>query len=279
MFAADLENPWIAAVREAPRRRPAALVALIGLGVALALAIASRAAVPAAGQVVASLLAFVGLGVAAIIGTRLEGRRLWPRESFGPAAGFGGLALGLGAVFACAAVASIAGATGMIVGPPLAPLGAIVAALLVAALGAAAQEMFFRGWIQPVLGAAWGVWPGVLITAAAFAALHLAAGAHGLLVAVNLVLAGLLLGLLALRSGGLAAPTAAHLMWTWTGFIGPAASPAGVVAQVRLHGPTLWSGADQGLGGSLAATVVLLVLIATILTVSSQAAPARAPKA
>ncbi|HEY2050705.1 MAG TPA: CPBP family glutamic-type intramembrane protease [Caulobacteraceae bacterium] len=279
MFAADLDNPWIIASRQAPRRPPATLVALIGAIVAGALVFASRAVAPAAGQVVSSFITFVGLALAAIVATRLEGRRLWPHEAFGPAAAFGGLAMGLGAVFACAAVASIAGASGMIMGPPLVPPGVIVTALLVAALGAAAQEMFFRGWIQPVLGAAWGVWPGLLVTAAAFAAFHVAAGAHGPLVVGNLLLTGVLLGLLALRSGGLAAPTAAHLMWTWTGFIGPASSPEGVLAQVRLHGPALWTGGDQGLAGSLAVTAVLLVLGATILTVRPQAVVAPEPRA
>jgi membrane protease YdiL (CAAX protease family) len=163
------------------------------------------------------------------------------------------------------------GAVGMIIAPPAFPTAALAAGMLLAALGAATQEMFFRGWIQPVLGAAWGVWPGLFVTSLAFAAFHVAAGAHGPLVVLNLLLAGLLLGLLALRSGGLMTSSAAHLIWAWTGFAGLATSPVQLTIQVRLRGPVLWSGRDAGLGGSLAVTAVLLILLLAIVTLRSEA--------
>ncbi|HSZ51615.1 MAG TPA: CPBP family glutamic-type intramembrane protease [Caulobacteraceae bacterium] len=276
MFAADFANPWIMSVRQARRRTPAAVVAIVGLIFPGALLFVGHATASIAGQAPSDLIVFACLAIAAIVATRLEGRRLWPRETYGLAAVIGGVALGLGAVFACAAVASIAGAVGVITGPSSLPAGPLAAAILIAALGAAAQEMFFRGWIQPVLCAAWGAWPGLFLTAAAFAVFHVAAGPQGPLAVVNLLLAGLLLGLLALRSGGLATSTAAHLMWTWSAFAGVALSPTGPIAQVRLSGPTLWSGGDQGLGGSLATTAVLVVLLASLQTVKPRVVAPRA---
>lgn len=279
MFAADFENPWIIAAQRAPRRPNAVLVCLAGVVVAGGLLLARRAATPVAGEILPNLLVFAGLAAAAVVATRLEGRRLWPEETFGVATVVGGLALGLGAVFACTAVAFIMGAVGMIIAPPAFPTAALAGGMLLAAVGAVTQEMFFRGWIQPVVAAAWGVWPGLFLTAVAFAAFHVAAGAHGTLVIVNLLLTGLLLGLLALRSGGLTVPSAVHLIWAWTGFAGLATSPAQLTIQVRLRGPVLWSGHDSGLGGSLAVTAILLVLLLAVVTVRSEtdAAP-RAPE-
>ena len=276
MYAADLANPWIMSVRQAPRRAPAAIVAVVALVLPGVLLFAGRATESIAGRTVSDLIVFACLALAAVIATRLEGRRLWPRETYGLAAVIGGLALGLGAVFACAAVAFIAGATGVLAGPSDLPNGALAAAVLVAALGAAAQELFFRGWVQPGLCADWGVWPGLLLTAGAFAVLHVAAGLQGAVPAINLLLAGLLLGLLALRSGGLAASVAAHLTWVWSAFAGLALSPNGPIAQVRLSGPALWSGGDKGLGGSLAATAVLSALLASLMTVRSRVSAPRA---
>ena len=269
MFATDLENPWIAAVRQAPRRAPAAIIAAVGLVIPGALLFGSRGAVWNGPEGLSNLVVFACLAVAAVIGALLEGRRLWPRETYGLAAVIGGLALGLGSVLACVAVASIAGAPGVITAPSGVPVEGLIAAILVAALGAAAQEVFFRGWLQPTLCAGWGAWFGILFTAAAFVAFHVAAGPQGVLGSVNLLLTGLLLGLLALRSGGLAAPVAAHVIWAWCSFTGVGLSAPGPIVEVQLRGPALWSGGDQGLGGSLAATLVLAALLVSLLTVKA----------
>ncbi|MBV8681555.1 MAG: hypothetical protein JO111_01675 [Caulobacteraceae bacterium] len=66
---------------------------------------------------------------------------------------------------------------------------------------------------------------------------------------------------------------ATHLIWIWTAFGGLALSQQGLIGQVQLRGPVLLSGGDQGLGGSLATTAVLLVLVASILTVRARTVP------
>ena len=93
MFAADLENPWIVAVQQARRRPRAVLVLLAGVAIAAALLFARLTAVPLAGEILPNLLVFPGLALAAVIATRLEGRRVWPEETFGVATVVGGLAL------------------------------------------------------------------------------------------------------------------------------------------------------------------------------------------
>jgi membrane protease YdiL (CAAX protease family) len=272
MFAADLDNPWIVDVRRARRRTPAVLVALAGLGVAGALLAAAQALGRVAGTDLAAGLAFAVLIALAVLAGRWEGRRIWRPETYGAGAIVGGLALGLGVVLAAAALASMAGSTSVLVSPPSAsPVAALAGGVFVAALGAVAQEAWFRGWMQPALCASWGPWPGLAAVAVVFAGLHLLLGAPGVLGAVNLALAGLVLGLLALRSGGLAAPTAAHLVWTWIGFAGLGTVTDGRIVGVRLQGPALWTGGSEGLGASFAATAILVILFVTLVLVRPQA--------
>jgi membrane protease YdiL (CAAX protease family) len=129
-----------------------------------------------------------------------------------------------------------------------------------------------------VLCASWGPWLGLLATSALFAGLHMIAGAHGALAVVNLLLGGMLFGLLALRSGGLAAPAAAHFAWNWTesGVLGLDAGPTGRLLDLRLQGSALWSGGPDTMNGSLAMTIVLSALVLTLMSVKPQAAPLRA---
>ena len=52
----------------------------------------------------------------------------------------------------------------------------------------AAEELYFRGWLQPLLCARWGVWAGVIVTALLFAGLHVAGGARAPMSLLNLLL-------------------------------------------------------------------------------------------
>jgi membrane protease YdiL (CAAX protease family) len=136
-----------------------------------------------------------------------------------------------------------------------------------------AEEVFFRGWLQPLLCARWGPWFGLATTAALFGALHLIAGVHGPLAVANVFLAGLLFGLLALRSGGILAPLAAHFAWNWTesGLLGLAPAPMDSLFHLRLGGAALWSGGADAMDGSLGPTLVLLVLDACLIALGRKA--------
>jgi membrane protease YdiL (CAAX protease family) len=144
-------------------------------------------------------------------------------------------------------------------------LGITAAAVLVA-FQAGAEETFFRGWLQPILVTRWGVWPGVAVTAVLFAI------AHGILLNgwpafVNVFLAGLLFGLVALRTGRVAAAFAAHGTWNWLeqSVVGltpnPGVDPLGSVLDLKIIGPEyVGSGADE-LTGSLYLTLIFAVFV------------------
>lgn len=218
----------------------------------------------AAGQeAVFALILYGTLAAVAVVGRRLAGveqasgaQAAW--LLLGAATGIGGLALALGDAALAGGVAR--GAAGA--GAATLLLGTLVT------LGqAASEELFFRGWVQPVLVRGWGAAAGIAATAAAFAALHVAGGARAPLTLVNLALGGVLFGVLAWRSGGLAAPIAAHAGWNWSEGIlfgldpNPGAGSFGAVHDLDLTGAAMWGGSGEGLNASLAMGLVLLALI------------------
>lgn len=288
MYATDRANPWLQEAREARRRWPALAAAVAAAvfsiavlevfktwGVDLLEAIAAHTPhLPPPWPDILSTGAMQGLifGLflfAAILGTAFEERRPWR-----PARGalewtVGGILIGAGGFSTAVAIAWVMGA--------IEPAAAAVSTLATLSFGAAvvalqsiAEEAFFRGWLQPVLGAAWGPWAGLGVAAALFAGLHIVAGVQGpltgqgALAMANLFLGGLLFGLLALRAGNLYAPAAAHFAWNWaeTGLFGLNPDPSGSVIHLGFKGLALWNGGADTMNGSLASTIVLLILVA-----------------
>lgn len=136
----------------------------------------------------------------------------------------------------------------------------------------AAEEVYFRGWLQPLLGRQFGPWVGIGVTAVLFAGLHVLVGvAKAPLSMVNIALAGTLFGLLAWRTGGLAAPVLAHFGWNWAESMwlglspNPGVDPYGSILNLDMTGSALWGGSEEGLNASLAVTFVLLALCAPLI--------------
>ncbi|UYY57202.1 CPBP family intramembrane glutamic endopeptidase [Sphingomonas sp. S2-65] len=176
-----------------------------------------------------------------------------------------GFALGLLGIGLAAGYAAIAG---------VAQLGAggnggarLLAGMALVLFQAAAEELYFRGWLQPVLVRAWGVVPGIAVTALAFAALHMLGAAFAPLSFVNLLLGGLLFGTLAARAGGIAGALAAHFAWNSTEQLvlgldpNPGVGSFGALFDLDLAGAAAWGGSGEGLNASVAMTVALLVLV------------------
>jgi membrane protease YdiL (CAAX protease family) len=298
MFAADFDNPWIVDVREARRRPSAIATALAGAAFAGALLVASVTWGGAAmgrivgamgdlpqtwrdilGLAILDIVVFGALMAVALIAVHREGRPMWRREVYGMGALLGGLAFGFGGFCASTALASLAGAVSVGGGQPFStPIAPLLLGLLLTAFQSVSEETYFRGWLQPVLCSSWGPWLGLTATSILFAGLHMIAGAHGVLAVFNLLLGGLLFGLLALRSGGLVAPAAAHFAWNWTesGVLGLDTGPTGRLFDLRLHGQVLWSGGADTMNGSLAMTIVLVALVLTLLMVKPHAPAVRA---
>lgn len=260
----------------------AALV-LIG-GVALACAIvwlgqivAARiiVALPALGASGAALETTYGVTIfGALLACALAGKR-WTRSAAQPLPATSsrsmaiGAAVGAGGLGAAALLAWLAGV--MVAGS--AEHAAVTLLLLGSALvllQSASEEIYFRGWMQPVLTRAWGPHVALLATAVGFAVVHLAGGARSPATLVNLVLGGLVFGALAQR-GGLAAAICAHFGWNWSEqmllglFPNPATGGFGAAIDLDLVGSALWGGAAEGLNASIAESVILLALLPPLL--------------
>ncbi|MDB5718028.1 MAG: amino protease [Sphingomonas bacterium] len=148
------------------------------------------------------------------------------------------------------------------------------AVLLLGALlvgwSALAEELMFRGVVQPLLQRAWGGAPAVVLSAAAFTVPHYLGGWRDPLSLLNIFGAAVWFGLLALRTGGVLAPWLAHIGWNGVEALLFGASPnPGIGAygswiDVDLAGAATLGGSAEGLNASLTVTLVLAALIAPL---------------
>jgi hypothetical protein len=217
---------------------------------------------PAVQEAAFAVLLYGMLAVIGLVGRRLAGLTDPGSPAswivLGAAVGVGGLLLTLGD-------AALAGSVGR--GTAGGTPGVLLLGSLVMLGQAASEEVFFRGWLQPVLARAWGPAAAIGITAAAFAGLHIAGGERTPVTLVNLALGGLLFGLLAWRSGGIAASIAAHAGWNWSEGIvfgldpNPGAGSFGAIHDLDLAGASLWGGSGEGLNASIAMTLVLAAFL------------------
>jgi hypothetical protein len=212
-------------------------------------------------------LAAVLAGVAGV-GMRMTGRPRSPGVPASRGTALGAL-LGLACLLVATLYAQLAGdlhpAVGGTISGSLA-LGAIAITAL-----ASAEELFFRGWLQSGLARDWNEWAAVAVSALAFALLHLMGGARAPLSLVNLFLAGLLFGMLRARTGGLAAPVAAHSVYNLTEQLGlgldpnPGTGSFGALWNLDLTGAPIWGGSTEGLNASVGLSLALLAAVLPLL--------------
>ena len=288
MQAVSFSNPLVLAVDGARRPLPGWAALLLALAVMAAGLIGG----PMLYTQVAGYALMLGEGLAAAIADRLlqflciigplvlaafaigklyEGR---PAARGGMAAA-PALLLGL-AVGGVGFAAALGGAAALGVVQPggaglaqAAGFGVAASALLVA-FQAGGEELFFRGWLQPLLSARWGPWVALALTSVLFGLAHAATymmfRPMGALAVVNITLGGLVFGLLALRTGGLWAPVAAHWVWNWAELALAGATPnpgvdaLGSLFDVDLAGPALFSGGADELNGAISVTIVLALI-------------------
>jgi hypothetical protein len=175
--------------------------------------------------------------------------------------------VGVGTVLALVVVAAIAAAGGLGWTAEAGSAGAWVregargAAVL--ALPAAAEEAFMRGYPLQALAHAWGPVAGLVVTSAAFGAMHLSNPEVTALAALNVAAAGAFLGVVYLRTGSLWWATGAHLGWNWShGFLADVPVSGLEVIDAPLYegharGPEWLGGGGFGPEGSLVATFVV----------------------
>lgn len=145
------------------------------------------------------------------------------------------------------------------------------------AVQASAEETYFRGWLQRALARDWPPAAALIGAAGAFSLLHLLGGARAPISLLNIFLAGVLFGLLADRTRGLAAPLAAHAAYNWTETLllgldpNPGTGSFGALWDYDLAGPAIWGGSSEGLNASFGLCAALVALIVPLLFVQNRA--------
>nr|WP_277923854.1 CPBP family intramembrane glutamic endopeptidase [Sphingomonas hankookensis] len=211
------------------------------------------------GFVVFGAILLLALGLRKVAGLSWR----WPGGA--AVAEFGqGAAIGLGALLLAIGYCALAGTLGWgsgSVGRSTLPLG-----LLIVLVQVTAEEAMFRGYVQPLLVRGVGASGAVPLTAVSFAALHAVLGGMELVMLVNMLLGGILFGLLALQ-GGLWPAVGAHFAWNAVEQLGvgldpnPGTGAFGAVIDLDLNGAALWGGSAAGLNASIAMGIALLAAI------------------
>lgn len=135
---------------------------------------------------------------------------------------------------------------------------------------AAAEEALLRGYPLQALGEAWGAWVAVAATSVIFGLMHLTNPGVGVLSTVNISVAGLLLGVVYVRTLSLWWATGAHLGWNWShGYLVDVPVSGLEIIDAPLYegvtsGPTWLGGGTFGPEGSVVSTVVVLVATAAL---------------
>lgn len=138
------------------------------------------------------------------------------------------------------------------------------------AIPAAAEEALLRGYPLQVLTEAYGPLVGVGMTSVAFGAMHLANPGTGVLEVVNVTAAGLLFGVVYVKTLSLWWVTAIHLGWNWAhGYLADVSVSGLDVVDAPLYdglgvGEEWLSGGAFGPEGSVVTTVVLLSVTAWV---------------
>jgi hypothetical protein len=178
-----------------------------------------------------------------------------------------GLLIGL-ALFSAAAGLLILTGAAVPAGGNWAPNMTMVPGVLLAFVGwgvqGAAEEVLTRGFLLPIIAIRWGTPAGIIISALAFALLHMLNPNLSILAMLNLALFGLFACLYALREGSIWGICAAHSVWNWSqtnlfGFpVSGGLPPGSSLLELSGNGPAWLSGGAFGPEGGIAVTVVLL---------------------
>jgi hypothetical protein len=179
-------------------------------------------------------------------------------------------------MFAAALVGSaVFGYIGYEAGPAnrqgLAVLGGVLLVMTGWLVQGASEELLFRGWLLPVIGARYRPWLGVLLSSWSFAAYHGLNPNLSTVAMLNLFLFGLFSAFYALREGSIWGVCAWHSMWNWAqgNLFGMEVSgihiAGGILLNLHETGPDLITGGHFGPEGGLAVTAVLLAGIVAVL--------------
>ena len=225
----------------------------------------------AAGEATFTLMVFGPLLMLALVGGALTGVRAASLGVRAIGSVRRGAALGLTGLLLAVALAGVAGTVVRAPGSRGASW-LLVPGLAVVFAQVLAEEMYFRGWLQPLLTRVTGERVAVPAIAVAFAPLHLFAGGAGPLALVNLMLGGLLFGILAARGCGIAGAVGAHFAYNAAEQLlfgldpNPGVGGFGALLDFDLVGVSRWGGSAEGLNASWAMTAALMGVLVPVVT-------------
>ena len=237
------------------------------------------------------LIWLVAALAAGAIALRMLDGRSWRALGIAPdraALRWAGVGTAFGVALLCIAVALMLASGDLMfardTGTAADAMGTMAWSLAVLAPAAMAEEAIFRGYPIQVLARVAGAPLAVLSTSAAFAAVHGDNPAVGPLALTNIFLAGVLLGVVYMKTASLWAATAVHLGWNWAmaGLFDLPVSGLGWIDVPRFEpwvvGPAWWNGGAFGPEGGVIGTIcfvggTVLVLRSTLFRRDPNAGP------
>lgn len=182
--------------------------------------------------------------------------------------GMGALTGGLSLALAAATIAAFGGYDFGVTPTELLPAAArtLFNAALIFLVGAAAEEMLFRGYPLQTLLRSWPGWLAVVPASLLFAAVHLRNPHVSGFTFLNTALAGVWLGAAYVRTRSLWLPLGLHWGWNWTmgALLGLPVSGITEIAPTPLlraddEGPAWLTGGGYGVEGGAVCTLALLL--------------------
>jgi serine/threonine protein phosphatase Stp1 len=226
--------------------------------------------IPVLTDISSLLIVFPLILLAAVLAGRLTGVNALALGQVPKGSGFVGLLLGLALISVAVGISFATGSAKFVGdGSPL-NIPAMAFASLVYLIVAIGEEALFRGWLQPFIARYWGATAAAVIAAATFAAAHSIFVSNPPLVIANLFLGGLVMGFLAVRYGGIAAPVMFHFGWNWADYFFFALTPNpgklsfGAIVDVDLSGSAQIGGIVDGMMANIFATLILLAMAAAL---------------
>jgi membrane protease YdiL (CAAX protease family) len=239
---------------------------------------------PIGAETAIAFLLFGGLAVLAIVAGWLQGVPVLRPGRRAATTALVALAAGIGTLGITVAYSGFANA--LVPEPRAAPaLGTLLVGTLAVFIQSAGEEIYVRGWLQPVLGRAVGAPLAIVAGSIIFMVLHLILGTGTPVTLLNLFIAGCWFGLLAWRTGGIVAPIAAHFGWNWAEAIlfglspNPGVGPFGSIISLDMVGAAKWGGGPEGLNASIGTSIALLAVCLPLIALRSRKGAMESPAA
>lgn len=123
------------------------------------------------------------------------------------------------------------------------------------------EEITFRGYIQSILSKKYK-YIGLLLSALLFALSHLLNSNYSLLSLVYLVMAGIMMGIMRMKTKSIWFPIGFHLAWNWTEIriFGLGNNTNNHWLSTNIAENTIWNGGESGSGLVIIITEIILIL-------------------